>query len=151
MTQVDFHFNAPDKWSYVCRLLRKASGQGKKIGVLANVEISDLLNQSLWNLNPSDFVTHCAASDSMEMLQHSSIIFSTDWAVLMGLSQLDVHLNLNDVQPSDFEGVSRLIEVVGPEDRDKTSARQRWKHYTQLGFNINRFDLASVNSATSGQ
>jgi DNA polymerase IIIc chi subunit len=33
MVQVDFHFNAPDKWSYVCRLLRKGSGQGKRMGV----------------------------------------------------------------------------------------------------------------------
>ena len=36
MTQVDFHFNAPDKLPYVCRLLRKATGQGRRVGVLAD-------------------------------------------------------------------------------------------------------------------
>ena len=37
MTQVDFHFNAPEKLPYVCRLLRKAAGQGRKVGVVPAV------------------------------------------------------------------------------------------------------------------
>ena len=118
MVQVDFHFNATEKLPYVCRLLRKASGQGKRVGVLADQEMSNLLNQLLWSLNASDFVTHC-------------------W----DLQQLDVFLNLNELPPPNFEGIDRLIEVVGPEERDRSSARQRWKHYSQLGFQINRFDL----------
>jgi DNA polymerase IIIc chi subunit len=48
------------------------------------------------------------------------------------------------VAPDPLDGVNRLIEVVGPEERDKASARQRWKQYTQLGFQINRFDLAAA-------
>ena len=29
MTEVDFHFNAPDKLGYACRLLRKAVANGR--------------------------------------------------------------------------------------------------------------------------
>lgn len=144
MTQVDFHFNAPDKLPYVCRLLRKASGQGRRVGVLADQDTLHLLNQLLWNLNASDFVTHCWLTDSQGLVEHSSAIFGSNWAELTQLQQLDVFLNLNDLPPPNFEGVDRLIEVVGPEERDKSSARQRWKHYTQLGFQINRFDLTSA-------
>jgi DNA polymerase-3 subunit chi len=146
MTQVDFHFNAPEKLPYVCRLLRKACGQGKKVGVLADQDTSDLLNQALWNLSASDFVSHCALSDPAHLLEHSSVIFSSNWALLSQLPQLDVFLNMNDLAPANLEGVSRLIEVVGPEERDKSSARQRWKQYSQLGFQINRFDLAVPTS-----
>jgi DNA polymerase-3 subunit chi len=144
MTQVDFHFNAPDKLPYVCRLLRKASGQGRRVGVLADQDTLHLLNQLLWNLNASDFVTHCWLTDSPGLLEHSSVIFAPNWADLTQLQQLDVFLNLTDLPPPNFDGVERLIEVVGPEERDKSSARQRWKHYTQLGFQINRFDLTSA-------
>lgn len=144
MTQVDFHFNAPDKLPYVCRFLRKASGQGRKVGVLADQETTHLLNQLLWNLNASDFVTHCLISDSPSLLEHSSVIFASNWENLSALRQLDVFLNLNDLPPSKLDGIARLIEVVGPEERDKTSARQRWKHYSQLGFQINRYDLTSA-------
>jgi DNA polymerase-3 subunit chi len=78
------------------------------------------------------------------LLEHSSVIFAPNWAELTQLQQLDVFLNLNELPPPSFDGVERLIEVVGPEERDKSSARQRWKHYTQLGFQINRFDLTSA-------
>ena len=144
MVQVDFHFNATEKLPYVCRLLRKASGQGKRVGVIADQEMSRLLNQLLWRLNASDFVTHCWVTDSPSLIEHSSVIFASNWSELTNLQQLDVFLNLNELPPPTFERIDRLIEVVGPEEKDRSSARQRWKHYSQLGFQINRFDLTSA-------
>ena len=144
MTQVDFHFNAPEKLPYVCRLLRKATGQGRKVGVLADQDTCHLLSQALWNLNATDFVSHCSLRDPAHLLAHSSVIYSSDWALLSQQSQLDVYLNMNDLAPENLSGVNRLIEVVGREERDKASARQRWKQYAQQGFQINRFDLAAV-------
>jgi DNA polymerase-3 subunit chi len=79
------------------------------------------------------------------LLEHSSVIFSTDWTLLRQHPKLDVFLNMNELAPDHLQGVPRLIEVVGPEERDKSSARQRWKHYSQLGFQINRFDLAAAS------
>jgi DNA polymerase-3 subunit chi len=143
MLQVDFHFNAPEKWSYVCRLLRKISGQGKRVGVCGPEYDLQLLHQSLWNLNPSDFVTHCWASDSANLVNHSSIILSMDWPALRDCANLQVALNLNADAPPQLGAISRLVEVVGPEEADKASARMRWKHYTQLGFTINRYDLSA--------
>jgi DNA polymerase-3 subunit chi len=144
MTQVDFHFNASEKLPYVCRLLRKACGQGRRVGVLADQDTTHLLNQALWNLNATDFVSHCSLSEPAQLLVHSSVIYSSDWALLTQQSQLDVFLNMNDLAPENLSGVNRLIEVVGPEERDKANARQRWKQYAQLGFQINRFDLAAA-------
>jgi DNA polymerase-3 subunit chi len=71
---------------------------------------------------------------------------SEDWTALRQLQNLDVFVNLNPAIPSDLNDVSRLIEVVGPEEDDKSSARHRWKHYTQLGFHINRFDLSAARA-----
>ena len=124
--------------------MRKATGQGRKVGVLADQDTCHLLSQALWNLNATDFVSHCSLRDPAHLLAHSSVIYSSDWALLSQQSQLDVYLNMNDLAPENLYGVNRLIEVVGPEDRDKASARQRWKQYAQLGFQINRFDLAAV-------
>ena len=58
MVQVDFHFNAPEKWAYVGRLLRKISGQGKRTFVCGPQDALERLHQNLWQLNPSDFVTN---------------------------------------------------------------------------------------------
>jgi DNA polymerase-3 subunit chi len=143
MVQVDFHFNAPEKWPYVCRLLRKISGQGKQTGVCGPEASLQLLHQSLWNLNPADFVTHCWLTDDDMLLRQSKIILSTDWPSLAACSNLTVGLNLNAEVPSNLGVITRLIEVVGPDESDKSSARMRWKHYTQLGFTINRYDLSA--------
>jgi DNA polymerase-3 subunit chi len=78
------------------------------------------------------------------LVEHSSVIFAPNWTELTQLQHLAVFLNLNELPPPSFVSVDRLIEVVGPEERDKSSARQRWKHYSQLGFQINRFDLTSA-------
>lgn len=143
MVQVDFHFNAPEKWPYVCRLLRKISSQGKRTGVCGPDEALQTLNQSLWQLNPSDFVTHCWCTDADSMVNQSSIVLSPNWSALRDCTNLQVYLNLNPDAPPDLGDVSRLVEVVGPDETDKVSARMRWKHYSQLGFTINRYDLSA--------
>lgn len=147
MTQVDFHFNAPDKWLYVSRLLRKANAQGKRVGVWGESAKIQRLNQDLWQLGSTDFVPHCWISEAPECVDRSSVVMAEDWVQLRSLQGLDVYLNLNHSVPHDLNQVPRLIEVVGPDDEDKASARQRWKHYTQLGFQINRYDLASSGPA----
>jgi DNA polymerase-3 subunit chi len=150
MTQVDFHFNAADKWHYVCRLLRKASAQGRKIGVWSSQESLQGLNQSLWQLTATDFVTHCLIDDDQACVQNSMVVLGADWSALRKIKHLDVYLNVNDVAPPEFNALNRLIEVVGPEEQDKLAARQRWKQYTQLGFAIHRYDLAAQAAVSEG-
>jgi DNA polymerase-3 subunit chi len=143
MLQVDFHFNAPEKGLYVCRLLRKISSQGKRTGVCGSEQDLQALYLSLWHLNPTDFVTHSWLNDGDIVVSRSSIVLSTDWSAIFNCANLNVGLNLNAEPPPDLGGISRLVEVVGPDETDKASARLRWKHYTQLGFTINRYDLSA--------
>ena len=147
MTQVDFHFNAPDKWLYVSRLLRKANAQGKRVGVWGDSSNVHRLNQGLWQLGATDFVSHCLITETPECVNRSSVVMSEDWSQLRQLQGLDVYLNLNHSAPTELNQLARLIEVVGPDDEDKATARQRWKHYTQLGCHINRYDLAASGAA----
>ncbi len=44
--------------------------------------------------------------------------------------------------PKGFEQFDRLIEVVGLNDEDRQVARDRWKHYAELGYVMTRHDLA---------
>ena len=65
MTRVDFHFNAPDKLHYGCRLLRKIHRAGQRAVVYAPpVEIA-ALDTGLWTLSPLDFIPHVAATDPL--------------------------------------------------------------------------------------
>lgn len=144
MTQVDFYFNAPDRSMYACRLLRKAAGQGNRIGVWCDDQTMESLNQSLWQLNATDFVTHCLSHDEPTRVERSSVVIGSDWSALGRLQNMRVFLNLNHSVPPDLNPDLRILEVVGPEEVDKSSARERWKYYSQAGFQINRHDLASL-------
>ncbi|APW38134.1 DNA polymerase III subunit chi [Rhodoferax koreense] len=138
MTEVAFHFNAPDKLAYACRLLRKAAGMGSRVAVTAEADFLQRLDTALWTFSPLDFVPHATERQGQALLEASPV-------VLLG-SVLDaphqhVLLNLGESVPEGFERFERLIEVVSLDDADRLRARERWKHYAARGYAIERKDL----------
>ena len=77
MTAVAFHFGAPDKLAYVCRLLRKAVGSGSKVLVVAESDMLQRIDADLWAVSPTDFVSHGFAADSYELAALSSVLLAT--------------------------------------------------------------------------
>ena len=76
MTEVAFHFGAPDKLDYVCRLLRKATGRGAKVVVLGPQSHMHQLDAKLWALSPTDFLAHSLDGGA---LQARSPVFLAKW------------------------------------------------------------------------
>lgn len=139
MTEVAFHFNAPDKLAYACRLLRKALGSGARAVVLASPSDVTQLDGLLWTFSALEFVPHCRADSAPELLAHSPVVLAPD---LQGnLPHRDVLVNLGQTWPEGFDAFARVIEVVSLDDSDRQSARQRWKRYTDLGYTLIRHDL----------
>src|SRR5690606_19893498 len=57
MTRVDFHFNAPDKLAYGCRLVRKVYRARRPVLVWCDDEARlDAFDRLLWADPPADFV-----------------------------------------------------------------------------------------------
>jgi DNA polymerase-3 subunit chi len=137
MTQIEFHFNAPDKLAYVCRLLRKAASIEKGLWVIAPEEVLQSLGTALWALSSTDFVTHCLASDE-SMVGRSSVILSSA-CPSEGVFKTGIHLG--DVCPNGFDRFARWIEVVSTDPSDRAQARLRWKQYTAQGYELQRKDL----------
>jgi DNA polymerase-3 subunit chi len=141
MTEVAFHFNVPDKWDYVCRLLRKAAAKGSRVAVTGDAAALQHVDGQLWCLSPTDFVPHCAAASAdAATLAASPVVFC---AAPELAPHHEVLLNLGAGVPPGFERFERLIEVVGGSDEDKAQSRGRWKYYQDRGYSIRRHDLAS--------
>lgn len=140
MTSVAFHFNVPDKLDYACRLLRKAYAAGGRIGVVGPDEVLSALDTALWSFSALDFVPHCLATAPAPMQRSTPIVLAADCAQLQ---QSTVLVNLGDAVPAGFERFERLIELVDTSDADRAEARQRWRHYTERGYPIQRHDLAA--------
>lgn len=138
MTEVAFHFNAPDKLAYACRLLRKAQLGRSQVVVTADDAQLRRLDQLLWTFSALDFVPHCMANSPAAILQATPIVLAAD---LEQAPHHQVLVNLGGAVPQGFERFQRLIEVVSNDDEDRAGARERWRHYAAQGFAIVRHDL----------
>ena len=139
MTAIAFHFGAPDRLAYTCRLLRKATATGARLLVRADAATLAALDTALWNLGATDFITHCDAQAPQAMRQRSSVVLLPSDAALD--TSLPVLVNLAEDVPQGFDQFARVIEIVSTDAQDRNQARQRWKQYTALGFAITRHDL----------
>ena len=136
---VAFHFNAPGKLAYVCRLLRKATSSGATVAVVADQALLAQLDQQLWSFSALDFVPHGHAL-GLSVLQRSLTPVLLCDSAEQGIGK-QVLVNLTQAVPSGVERFERVIEVVSQDDSDRQSARQRWKQYADQGYDIVRHDL----------
>ena len=141
MTEVTFHFNAPDKLGHACRLLRKAVASGAKVAVTGEPAQLRELDAALWTFSPLEFIAHCHGASGTPAVLAASPVVLCDSARTAPHQQ--VLVNLGAPVPEGFERFERLIEVVTVEEGDRLQARQRWKHYADRGYAITRHDLAS--------
>ncbi len=139
MTEVAFHFNAPDKLAYACRLLRKAQAGGAQVVVTGEPAQLRELDTALWTFSALDFVAHCHGATADEAVRQRTPIVLMESA--RSAPHRQVLLNLGRSVPDGFEGFERLIEVVTADEDDRQQARRRWKHYADRGYGITRHDL----------
>jgi DNA polymerase III subunit chi len=141
MTEVTFHFNAPDKTGYACRLLRKAVGTGAKVVVTGDSELLRELDTALWTFSPLEFLPHCLGSGSPPAVLAASPVVLSESA--RSAPHQQVLVNLGQSVPEGFERFERLIEVVTVDEEERQQGRRRWKHYADRGYAITRHDLAA--------
>jgi DNA polymerase III subunit chi len=141
MTEIAFHVNAPDKLDYACRLLRATQKKSAQVLVLGQIDALKSLSNKLWALSPTEFLPHCLADASAEVIAHSPIVLTAELPTNATESQ--VLLNLGAVLPAGFERFERLIELVGQDSDDLQAARTRWKHYKDRGYALSRYDVVS--------
>jgi DNA polymerase-3 subunit chi len=140
MTEVAFHFNAPEKLGYACRLLRKAVASGARVVVTGEPELLRQLDAALWTFSPLEFVPHCRAQGApADVLAASPVVLADS---PRATPHQQVLVNLGGGVPEGFERFERLIEVVTQLDDDRQRARARWKHYADRGYAIVKHDLA---------
>ena len=138
MTEVEFHFNAPDKLAYACRFVRKALRHEARVAVVAAPEPLQQLDRMLWELGATDFVAHCLDTASDELLRASPVLLSARPADSV---HKEILLNLGDAIPEGFDQFARLVEVVSLAEQDRQLARMRWRGYAAQGYAIARRDL----------
>ncbi|MBL0352741.1 MAG: DNA polymerase III subunit chi [Candidatus Dechloromonas phosphoritropha] len=137
MTQVFFYHGASDKIAAACALLGGAYAKNKPVLVYApDNDVANDVDRMLWTHSALSFVPHCRSGSP---LAAETPILITD--NLDQLPQDDRLMNLSEVVPPGFSRFHSLIEVVGREETDRGSARDRVKFYKDRGYEVRYFDL----------
>jgi DNA polymerase III subunit chi len=144
MSDVAFHFNAPDRQGHACRLLRKAYLKGARLVALVEPEALDALDTALWTLSGGEFVPHARPGDSPAVHRRSPIVLTTEVPAAEDVPPGAVLVNLKASFPAGFEAFARVIEVVTLEESDRQQARERWRQYRAQGIEPQRHDLVSA-------
>ena len=137
MTQVFFYHGASDKIAAACALLGGAYAKKKPMLVFApEKEVADSVDRALWTQSALGFVPHCRADSPLAA--ETPILIADN---LEQLPQDERLMNLSQVIPPGFSRFHSLIEVVGREEADRNSARERVKFYKDRGYEVRYFDL----------
>jgi DNA polymerase III subunit chi len=141
VTEVAFHFNAPQKRGYACRLLRKAYLRGARLVVLCEQGELGALDAALWTFAAGEFVPHSGEGDAPSVQAHSPIRLVSDLPADLPDAGATVLVNLSHAVPVAYQRFERVIEVVSMDSGDRNLARERWRQYLSDGVEPQRHDL----------
>jgi DNA polymerase III subunit chi len=138
VTRIDFYTNAESRVHVACRLTEKAFIQKLKVILFVpDPNMSKTVDKMLWSQRATGFVPHCYADSK---LAHATPVLITHELANTGPD--DLLINLGDECPASFGRFRRLVEIVDGDAQSKETARIRWRHYKERGYDIHHVDLA---------
>lgn len=127
--------NLAERDSFVCRLIEKAFLSGKTLYVATDsAEEATKLDQLLWEFRADSFIPHQLSDSPSE----SPIIIGT----LSTMQSADILLNLSQQNPPEQLPYQRLIEVIPKDPAWQDKARERFRQYRKLGYNLHTHQLS---------
>lgn len=138
MTRIDFYFNVTDKFRQVAELATQALSKQRRLFIYTpDVKVASTLESALWSHPPTGFLPHCRSDHALA--PDTPIVI--DWQG-QNLLHDDILINLTPEHPPFFSRFQELIEVVGREEDDRSTARTRFRFYRERGYEINSHDVA---------
>jgi DNA polymerase-3 subunit chi len=94
----------------------------------------------LWTWPAIGFVPHALAHDPLAV--ETPVLIGGEDVCATKPAGVDILLNLAGECPPHFERFERLLELVGAQDEEKKSGRERYRFYRDRGYPITNHDLA---------
>lgn len=141
--RVDFTFGATNRFRTSCEMLQTHYQKGRKLMVyLSDQRALAHFNRFLWGFQPTAFVPHALASDSIAA-QTPIILCKNKKEITQAQEWLDNPwlLNLDHELPPVFPQSQRILEVVSTEEQCRQQARQRWRAYQAQGCELKAQEL----------
>lgn len=116
-----------------CELAASAWRLGKRVLIACETEAQALnIDEMLWARDPDSFVPH---NLSGEVTQYATPI-EVSWKGKRNAQRRDVLISLQNELPDFINSFSQVIDFVPVEETEKAQARERYKQYRQLGWQL---------------
>jgi len=141
MPRADFYLIAKPRFRaeplrLVCELVRKAYAAELWILILArDTAQAEALDDLLWDMGDDTYLPHQIAGRDEE--DDATPILIAEPAFNAPLRPLVINLRDTPVT-GDFE---RVLEVVPADPDARAPLRERWRHYQNAGFTLNKYDM----------
>ena len=139
MPRVDFYIlqdqNPPEK--FACAIAGKVFRQGMKIHIHTDSrDAAVVLDDYLWTYRDISFLPHQLAGDGGEA--DTPITIGWNGTVPAGAGVL---INLAANIPDFAAGFARIIEIAAAYDPLRNQARDRYRRYRDLGYELHNHDI----------
>ena len=129
MTKVIFYTNVFDKFDWLARTAEKVLARKKTACILVNKIDRDEVFAKLWSFADISFIG--ISEDSRGDVGGELVL-----GVPKRLEDRNICINFKDEVPSNFSSFEHLIEFVPSEEKDRSTARKRYKWYHERGYLI---------------
>jgi DNA polymerase III subunit chi len=136
--RVDFYVlktaAAKQRWAFACRLTEKAYLKNLKIVVVSDtLADAQALDELLWTFNERSFVPHKVCLDA-QALDPATPVHLTLGAT--DIPCADLLINLAQQLPAQFQGYTRIAEVIDADEERRRLGRERFKAYRDLKLTL---------------
>lgn len=135
MKQVQFYLlSQPNQMlTQACDLAANAWRLGKRVLITCQTEQQALeIDELLWARDPDSFVPH---NLSGEATQYPTPI-EISWAGKRNAQRRDLLISLQNDIPPFAQSFTQIIDFVPVEEENKAIARERYKQYRQMGWQL---------------
>jgi DNA polymerase-3 subunit chi len=118
------------RWAFACRLTEKAYLKNLKVLVLSDtLQDAQALDELLWTFNERSFVPHKVCADEKSVDPATPVHLTATPSVIPAA---DLLINLGRRLPAQFQGYTRIAEVIDADEECRRLGRERFKAYRDL-------------------
>lgn len=137
LNQADFDTISSEEF-HACELAASAWRLGKKVLISCETEQQALnIDETLWARDPDSFVPH---NLSGEVTTYPTPI-EISWKGKRNAQRRDILINLQTELPEFINSFNQIIDFVPVDETAKAQARERYKQYRQLGWQLETVQL----------
>lgn len=130
-TQSTLHLSASEVLA--CDLAASAWRLGKKVLIACETEEQALnIDEALWQRDPEQFVPHNLSGEVTNFATPIEI----SWVGKRNAQRRDVLISLQHNVPDFAQSFNHIIDFVPKNETEKAQARERYKQYRQLGWQL---------------